>query len=70
MPGRGVKCFLIGAVFVFFSGFIYFLFMSAWLNLFLFMGHVAFITTIAGAVSVTIAAVNMKDFFAFGKGSP
>jgi hypothetical protein len=62
------KMFLIGAVFVFFSGFIYFLFMSAWLNLFLFMGHVAFITTIAGAVSIAIAAVNMKDFFAFGKG--
>jgi hypothetical protein len=60
--------FLIGGVFVFFSGFIYFLFMAAWLNLFLFMGQVAVITTVAGAVSVVIAAINIKDFFLFKQG--
>jgi glutaredoxin len=59
---------LIGGVFVFFSGFIYFLFMAAWLSLFLVMGHVTAITTIAGAVSVLIALVNIKDFFLFKKG--
>jgi len=62
------KMLLIGGIFVFFSGFIYFLFMAAWLNLFLFMGHVAVITTIAGCVSVTIAAINIKDFFFFKQG--
>lgn len=62
------KMFLIGAIFVFFSGFIYFLFMAAWLNLFLIMGHVAAITTIAGCVSVVIAGINIKDFFLFKKG--
>ncbi|MCG2709891.1 MAG: hypothetical protein L6246_06210 [Thermodesulfovibrionales bacterium] len=62
------KMLLIGGVFVFFSGFIYFVFMAAWLNLFLFMGQVAIITKIAGAVSVVIAVINIKDFFAFKKG--
>jgi hypothetical protein len=59
---------LIGLVFVFFSGFIYFLFMAAWLNLFLVMGQVAILTTVAGAVSVIIAAINIKDFFLFKQG--
>lgn len=62
------KMFLIGSVFVFFSGFIYFLFMAAWLNLFLVMGQVHFITKIAGFVAVVIAAINIKDYFLFKKG--
>src|SRR4030042_5829157 len=62
------KMFLIGSVFIFFSGFIYFLFMTAWLNVFLIMGEVEIITKIAGAVAVIIAAVNIKDFFIFKKG--
>lgn len=62
------KMFFIGGIFVFFSGFIYFLFMSAWLNLFLIVGQVATITKIAGAVSLVIAGINIKDFFAFKKG--
>ncbi|MBT0663083.1 hypothetical protein KI809_02115 [Geobacter pelophilus] len=59
------KMLLIGGIFVFFSGFIYFLFMAAWLNLFLVMGQVAVITTIAGVVSLVIAGINIKDFFLF-----
>jgi thiol-disulfide isomerase/thioredoxin len=66
--GSRDKMFLIGGVFVFFSGFIYFLIMAAWLNLFLFMGHVAVITTIAGGVSLVIAGINIKDFFLFKQG--
>lgn len=62
------KMLLIGGTFVFFSGFIYFLFMAAWLNLFLVMGHVAVITTIAGCVSLVIAGINIKDFFLFRQG--
>jgi thiol-disulfide isomerase/thioredoxin len=62
------KMFLIGGIFVFFSGLIYFLFMAAWLNLFLVMGHVAVITVIAGCVSVVIAGINIKDFFLFKQG--
>ncbi len=58
----------VGGVFVFFSGFIYFLFMAAWLNLFLVMGQVALITRVAGGLSLVIAAINIKDFFLFKKG--
>ncbi|MCG2740809.1 MAG: hypothetical protein L6300_11320, partial [Syntrophaceae bacterium] len=62
------KMLLTGSVFVFFSGFIYFVFMAAWLNLFLVMGQVAFITKIAGSVAIIIALINIKDFFVFKKG--
>jgi hypothetical protein len=59
---------LIGGIFVFFSGLIYFLFMAAWLNLFLMMENIDYITTIAGLVALAIAAINIKDFFWFKKG--
>jgi len=59
---------LIGGTFVFFSGFIYFLFMAAWLNLFLHIGQLKIITTIAGIIALIIAAINIKDFFFFKKG--
>jgi len=62
------KMLLIGSVFVFFSGFIYFIFMAAWLNLFLIMGQVDAITKIAASIAIIIALINIKDFFAFKKG--
>jgi glutaredoxin len=62
------KMLLTGGVFVFFSGFIYFLFMAAWLNLFLVMGQVSLITKIAGVIAVIIAGINIKDYFLFKKG--
>ena len=58
----------VGGVFVFISGFVYFLFMAAWLNLFLVMGNLSAVTTAAGVLSLAIAVVNIKDFFAFKKG--
>lgn len=58
----------IGAIFVFFSGFIYFIFMAAWLNLFLVMGQVALITTVAGVIALIMAVINIKDFFVFKSG--
>ncbi|MFA5180453.1 MAG: hypothetical protein WC405_03975 [Syntrophales bacterium] len=62
------KMLLVGGVFLLFSGLIYFLFMAAWLNLFLIMEKVAFITGIAGIVSMLIGVINIKDFFAFKRG--
>lgn len=58
----------IGGVFVFFSGFIYFLFMAAWLNIFLVVGQVRLVTIVAGAVAVTLAALNVKEYFWFKRG--
>lgn len=66
--GSRKRIFLIGGIFVFFSGFIYFVFMAAWLNLFIFMGNVSGITTSAGIISLIISLINIKDFFAFKKG--
>jgi thiol-disulfide isomerase/thioredoxin len=59
---------IIGGTFVFFSGLIYFLFMAAWLNLFLLVGQLSFITAVAGSIALVIAVINIKDFFYFRKG--
>lgn len=59
---------MVGGVFVFFSGAIYFLFMAAWLNLFIYLGELRVITLVAGVVAILIAAINIKDFFWFKKG--
>ncbi|HSQ77374.1 MAG TPA: hypothetical protein VLN91_00645, partial [Nitrospirota bacterium] len=62
------KMLLIGGIFVFFSAFIYFLFMAAWLNIFLVIGQLAAITATAGIVALAVAVINIKDFFFFKKG--
>ncbi|MBD3389185.1 MAG: hypothetical protein GF416_08830 [Candidatus Altiarchaeales archaeon] len=59
---------LIGLIFVFFSGLIYFIFMSAWLNFFLLMKEIRLITTLAGVVAITVAVFNIKDAFWFRQG--
>jgi thiol-disulfide isomerase/thioredoxin len=59
---------VIGGTFVFFSGFIYFLFMAAWLNLFLVAGQMPAITRGAGVVALVLAVINIKDYFFFKKG--
>jgi hypothetical protein len=66
--GSRKRMFLIGGTFVFFSGFVYFLFMSAWLNIFLLIGEFKIITIIAGITALIIAGINIKDFFFFKKG--
>ena len=62
------KMALIGGIFVFFSGAIYFLFMAAWLNLFIYLGELRIMTLIAGLVAIGIALINIKDYFWFKKG--
>ena len=58
----------VGIVFVGFSGLIYFLFMAAWLNLFLATGGIRLVTLLAGLVALAIGALNIKDYFFFHKG--
>ncbi|GAB4483204.1 MAG: membrane protein [Thermodesulfovibrionales bacterium] len=62
------KMLLIGTTFVLFSGLIYFVFMAAWLNLFILTGQLALITAAAGVVALGVAVINIKDFFFFRKG--
>ena len=58
----------IGGIFVLISGLVYFLFMAAWLNVFLFLGQMRWITTVAGALAVLLAIINIKEYFWFKKG--
>jgi len=58
----------IGGVFVLFSGIVYFVFMAAWLNVFLYIGQMQAITTAAGVVALCVAGINIKDFFLFKRG--
>lgn len=59
---------LIGGIFVFFSGAIYFLFMAAWLNIFIYLDELRLITLIAGSIAIIISLINIKDYFWFKKG--
>jgi len=59
---------LIGGIFVFFSGLMYFAFMAAWFNLFRLIAGLAWVTAAAGGLAMLIGIVNIKDFFAFKKG--
>jgi hypothetical protein len=58
----------VGGVFVFFSGAVYFLFMAAWLNLFLLTGSMPYMTLAAALLALLIALLNIKDFFWFQQG--
>lgn len=61
---------IVGGIFVFFSGFIYFLFMTAWLNMFELLGADGDGGTIilaAGLLALVAGTINVKDFF-FEKG--
>lgn len=59
---------LIGTTFVAISALIYFLFMTAWLNLFMMVGAISVVTLIAGMVAIVIGIINAKDYFLFKQG--
>ena len=59
---------IVGGTFVLFSGLVYFVFMAAWLNVFLIAGELRVITVIAGLLALTVAALNIKDYFWFKEG--
>lgn len=63
-----VRMFLIGGVFVLFSGLVYFVFMAAWLNVFLWLGELTLLTAAAGLLAVVVALLNIKDYFWFKQG--
>lgn len=59
---------VVGMTFVFCSGLVYFLFMAAWLNLFLVIGGARVVTLLAGLLATLIGLLNVKDFFWFQRG--
>jgi glutaredoxin len=62
------KILLIGGIFVITSGAIYFLFMAAWLNFFLFVGYFNIMKLIIALIALIAGGINIKDFFFFKKG--
>jgi thiol-disulfide isomerase/thioredoxin len=59
---------IVGGTFVLFSGLVYFVFMAAWLNVFLIAGELRVITFVAGLIALLVAALNIKDYFWFKAG--
>ena len=62
------RVFLIGGIFLFISGLVYFLFISAWFNFFLFFKHVIILKLIVGVIVFLAGMINIKDFFFFQRG--
>lgn len=54
---------LVGGTFVLISGALYFVFMAAWLNLFLVIGTLEWINLAAGLLAITIGLFGIKDFW-------
>jgi glutaredoxin len=59
---------LVAGTFVGVSGVAYFLFMAAWLSLFLVIGLSRVSQLVLGTVALGVGALNVKDFFALGRG--
>jgi len=59
---------IIAATFVTASGLVYFAFMAAWLNVFLLIGLSRGVQIALGVVGLLVAAINIKDFFAYKVG--
>jgi hypothetical protein len=62
------KMFVVGGTFVLTSGLVYFLFMAAWLNVFLLVGLSRLTQVLLGLVALGIGLLNVKDFLAFHRG--
>jgi hypothetical protein len=59
---------LVSGVFILFSGLWYFVFMAAWLNAFLWVGELRWVTLAAGVLAAVLGVIDIKDFFLLGKG--
>ncbi|KYK32196.1 MAG: hypothetical protein AYK22_07580 [Thermoplasmatales archaeon SG8-52-3] len=62
------KMLFVGGIFIFFSGFIYFLLMAAILNFIAVVENQYIISYMAGIIAIIFGIINIKDFFFFKKG--
>lgn len=58
------KMWILGLAFILTSGTVYFLFLSAWLNLFLFLGFIFWIRIAVAVVALVSGGHHIKEFFA------
>lgn len=61
--GNRKRMWAIGSTFIVASALVYFIFMSAWLNLIIFLGFVAIIRIIIGLLALIGGGYNLKEFF-------
>jgi len=57
------RMWLLGTAFIGTSALVYFLFLSAWLNLFIFIGMVAWVRVGIALVALAAGAMNLRDYF-------
>ena len=58
-----LRMFILGFTFILASGTVYFLFLSAWLNLFLFLGYIVWIRNIVGVVALVSGGYYLYDWY-------
>lgn len=57
------KMWILGTVFIFTSGLVYFLFLSAWLNLFLFLGFLFWVRASIGLVALVSGGYHIREWW-------
>ncbi len=57
------RMWILGTAFIVASAFVYFLFLSAWLNLFLFLGFVFWVRVVIGLVAIFSGTLYLKKYF-------
>jgi len=57
------RMWMLGAAFIIASAFVYFLFMTAWLNLILFLGFIIWVRIFIGLVALASGIYNLREFF-------
>ena len=62
MPNKR-KMWIFGSTFIIASGFVYFMFMTAWLKLITFLGFISLVRLIIGGVALWAAYSNLKEYF-------
>ena len=62
------KMWIIGGTFIIASGAVYYLFMAAWLNIFLFVGYLLITRIIIGVLATVAGIISIRDFFKYRKG--
>ena len=57
------RMWILGTAFIVTSAFVYFLFLSAWLNLFLFLGFLTWVKIIVGLIALICGSYYLKEYF-------
>ncbi|HDQ22404.1 MAG TPA: hypothetical protein ENN28_00325 [Candidatus Uhrbacteria bacterium] len=57
------RMWILGITFLAASGFVYFLFLSAWLNFFLFIGFIFWVRILIGSVAIGSGVYQLKEFY-------